>query len=163
MKEETCPELNSNDAKDEEDKEAKEEDITLWSFSGEVQNWDWFYCILTQNFWAVPRQLYRFICTSLPPHLQDTILKNTTVEHYERLVTLQTCYQSDEETRTDQQKDNDNDKWQLENTLKDWLKKLLTIEISDQSDEETWHDQRKDNVKDKDKGKYKYNDNDKDI
>jgi hypothetical protein len=28
LSEKTCPELNSNDAKDEEDKEAKEEDIT---------------------------------------------------------------------------------------------------------------------------------------
>ena len=33
---------------------------------------------------------------SLPPYY--TLLKNTTIEHSVRLVTLETCYQSDEET-----------------------------------------------------------------
>ena len=41
-----------------------------------------------------------------------TLLKNTTIQHSETLVTLETCDESDEETCPDQQKDNykDNDK-----------------------------------------------------
>ena len=62
-------------------------------------------------FLAVPRQLYRFPCHSLTDSLTDSlpVLKDTTKEHSERLVTLETCYQSDEETWPDKQKDNDND------------------------------------------------------
>ena len=37
-------------------------------------------------------------------------MKNTTIEHSERLVTLETCNQSDEETWSVQQKDNYQDK-----------------------------------------------------
>ena len=46
----------------------------------------------------------------------QTLLKNTTLQHSEKLVTLETCDKSDEETGPDQQKhnykykDNDNDK-----------------------------------------------------
>ena len=47
-------------------------------------------------FLAVPRQLYRFPCHWLTDSL--TLLKNTTKEHSERLVTLETCDQSDEKT-----------------------------------------------------------------
>ena len=63
-------------------------------------------------FLAVTWQLYRFPCHSLTHSLTDwlPVLKNTTKEHSERLVTLETCYQSDEETWPDKQKDNDNDK-----------------------------------------------------
>ena len=39
-----------------------------------------------------------------------TLLKNTIIQHSERLVTLETCDESDEETWPDQQKDNDKDK-----------------------------------------------------
>ena len=41
------------------------------------------------------------------------LLKNTTIEHTERLVTLETFYQSDEKTWRGQQKDNykDNDNY----------------------------------------------------
>ena len=39
-----------------------------------------------------------------------TLLKNTTTQHSERLVNLETCDESDEETWPDQQKDNDKDK-----------------------------------------------------
>ena len=51
-------------------------------------------------FLAVPRQLYRFPCHSLTDSLTDSlpVLKNTIKEHSERLVTLETCDQSDEET-----------------------------------------------------------------
>ena len=44
------------------------------------------------------RQLY--IGDLVTPYLPTyyTLLKNTTKEHSERLVTLETCYQSDEET-----------------------------------------------------------------
>ena len=38
------------------------------------------------------------------------MLKNTAIQHSERLVTLETCDESDEETWPDQQKDNDKDK-----------------------------------------------------
>ena len=38
-----------------------------------------------------------------------TLLKNTTTQHSEGLVTLETFDESDEETRQDQQKDNDKD------------------------------------------------------
>ena len=66
----------------------------------------------TTKFLAVTWQLYRFTCHSLTDY--KSLLKNTTKEHSERLVTLETCYQSDEETWPDKQKDkykdNDNDK-----------------------------------------------------
>ena len=62
-------------------------------------------------FLAVTWQLYRFTCHSLTHSLTPSLLKNTTKEHSERLVTLETCYQSDEETWPDKQKDNDKDKY----------------------------------------------------
>ena len=54
------------------------------------------------SFLAVTWQLYRFTCHSLTHWLTDSksLLKNTTTEHSERLVTLETCYQSDEKTKT---------------------------------------------------------------
>ena len=59
-------------------------------------------------FLAVTWQLYRFRCHSLTESLSHSLplLKNTTKEHSERLVTLE----SDDETWPDKQKDNDNDK-----------------------------------------------------
>ena len=36
------------------------------------------------------------------------LLNNTTIEHFERLVTLETCHQSDEKTQALQDNDNDN-------------------------------------------------------
>ena len=48
-----------------------------------------------------------------------TIVKNTTREHSERIVTLLTFDQSDEETWLDQQKDNDNDKGKDKDKYKD--------------------------------------------
>ena len=39
-----------------------------------------------------------------------TLLKNATIQHSERLVTLETCDESDEKTWPDQQKDNDRHK-----------------------------------------------------
>ena len=54
-----------------------------------------------KSFLAVPWQLYRFPCHSLTHWLTHwlthslPLLKNTTKEHSERLVTLETCYQSD--------------------------------------------------------------------
>ena len=40
----------------------------------------------------------------------NTLLKNTTIQHSERLVALETCDESNEETWPDQQKDKDKDK-----------------------------------------------------
>ena len=40
----------------------------------------------------------------------NTLLKNTTIQLPERLVTLETCDESDEETWHDQQKNNNKDK-----------------------------------------------------
>ena len=51
---------------------------------------------LRPYFLAVPRQLYRFPCHALTHSLP--VLKITTKEHSERLVTLETYDQSDEET-----------------------------------------------------------------
>ena len=42
--------------------------------------------------------------------MYTTLLKNTIIEHSERLETLETHYQSDEETWPDQQKDTAKDK-----------------------------------------------------
>ena len=56
--------------------------------------------LLCVVFLAVPLrregQLYRWPRHSLTN--SSTLLKNTTIEHSERLVTLETCDQSDEET-----------------------------------------------------------------
>jgi len=51
------------------------------------------------------------VTLSLTHSLADykTLLKDTTIQHSERLVTLETCDGSDEETLPDQQKDNDKD------------------------------------------------------
>ena len=65
-----------------------------------------------------------------------------------RLLTYEIFYQSGEETRPDQQKDND-----LDRSLR-----LLTFDTFHQSDEKTWPDQQKDS----DQDKYKDNDNDND-
>ena len=63
-------------------------------------------------FLAVPRQLYRWPCHSLTHSLTNynTLLKNSTIQHSERLVALETCDESNEETWPDQQKDKDKDK-----------------------------------------------------
>ena len=103
------------------------------------------YCLLKDclvfTFLAVTWQLYRFTCHS------KTLLKNTTKEHSERLVTLETCDQSDKETWPDKQKDNDDDKdkYKDNDNNKDFgehpqlaPQRLLTFETFDQSDEETW-------------------------
>ena len=50
-------------------------------------------------FLAVTWQLYRFPCHSVTDWLP--VLKNTTKVHSEGLVTLETCYQSEEETWPD--------------------------------------------------------------
>ena len=62
---------------------------------------------LSIRFLALPRQLYSFPC-----HFTDslTLLKKHYQEHPERLVTLETCDESDEETWPDQPKDHDKDK-----------------------------------------------------
>ena len=57
------------------------------------------------HFNCPPWQLNRWTCHSVTH--SSTLLKNTTKEHSERLVTLETCNQSDEETWPDQQKDKD--------------------------------------------------------
>ena len=59
-------------------------------------------------FLAVPRQLYRWPCHWLTDYY--TLLKNTIIQHSERLVTFETCDQSDEETWPGQQKENNKDK-----------------------------------------------------
>ena len=56
--------------------------ICIWSFI--------FSCHLTAL------QVHLSLTDSLTPY--KSLLKNTTTEHSERLVTLETCYQSDEET-----------------------------------------------------------------
>ena len=64
------------------------------------------------SFLAVPRQLYRWPCHWLTDWLQDIVEKHyhTYIQHSERLVTLETCDESDEETWPDQPKDHDRDK-----------------------------------------------------
>ena len=64
-------------------------------------------------FLAVPRQLYRWPCHWHTDWLTHSLLhtfENTTIQHSERLVTLETCDESDEERWPDQQKDNNKDK-----------------------------------------------------
>ena len=57
-------------------------------------------CVAVGSFLAVTWQLYRFPCHSLSHSVTQSLplLKNTTKEHSERLVTLETCDQSDKET-----------------------------------------------------------------
>ena len=62
---------------------------------------------------------------SLTP--SESLLKNTTTEHSERLVTLETCYQSDEKTKTKTKtKDKYNEKYKDKDTLKEQSKKIVT-------------------------------------
>ena len=69
-----------------------------------------------------------------------SLLKNTTIQHSERLVTLETCDESDEETWPDQpkdydkDKDNDKDKPNDKNISRTLAKSAF--ETFDQSDEE---------------------------
>ena len=64
--------------------------------------WIWFRNSVWYLFFlAVPWHLCRFPCDWLTD--SNTLLKNTTIEHSERLVTLETCYQNDKMTWPDQQ------------------------------------------------------------
>ena len=63
----------------------------------------WFCQAEGSVFLAVPSSIGSLVTTYLPtyPPTYYTLLKNTIREHSERLVTLETCYQSDEETLPD--------------------------------------------------------------
>ena len=65
-----------------------------------------------------------------------TLLKNTTIEHSERLVILETCNQSDEETMAMGMTMTSTMTMTM-NTLKDQPKRLMTFGTFDQSDEKT--------------------------
>ena len=95
---------------------------------------EWIVSIV---FFSCPqdRSIGDLVTNSLTHWLQDTF-ENTPIQHSERLVTLETCDDSEEETWPNQQKendkdkDNDNDKDKYKDKDKDKSAENLTLLLS---------------------------------